>query len=419
MRGERIIIDRKYVHKFKEENVFLFNLRRTLPQLIDRDLFENGIQAAVSVTDFSFLKRYYKPDFILDDISGKNESQGEYFLLPLPAIQTLSSGVYEALSSEKKFSWEKDLLKKLYSVKIKDSGNRYELREEISEPYDNFLISSFKAWDLFITTEDRTAISDILENIPGLPRKDIFLANMYVDTGHPFFFEHPNEHVPAIMIMEAVRQFVLACGHKFGKIPLHDTQIILNSLECQFLSYVNINYPVLLKGISLELKVSRQGYWQHLKMRVELFQGSKCLAIFFVNGSCINSHLFERIRRTQMAELRQSRFIPLREEAYKVELSAPGGTRKAFGRLINVSLEGMALELKKDDSLSNEDIFYVTLSREPDLRITGCYQRIWKTEKDNSVVMGLHCKKIEESDLKKLYDLINQNCIVIENRESL
>jgi hypothetical protein len=41
MQTDRISIDKKFVHKFKDENVFLCNLRRELPLTNSRNLFEH------------------------------------------------------------------------------------------------------------------------------------------------------------------------------------------------------------------------------------------------------------------------------------------------------------------------------------------------------------------------------------------
>ena len=57
MYKDRITIQKKYVHKTNEENVFLYNLRRKLPLTIAKDIFESNLKSAVSEDEYEYLLR--------------------------------------------------------------------------------------------------------------------------------------------------------------------------------------------------------------------------------------------------------------------------------------------------------------------------------------------------------------------------
>jgi hypothetical protein len=417
MTGDRVVIDRKYVHKFNSDNVFLCNLRRTLPQSIEKDLFEKTIKNSVSTEEYNLLTKFYELNTLVDRAQGKNKPSDEYILCFVPAIQTLPEEIYNILLTEKKYSWEKELLEKLYTRDMTGSNIRYCLKEDISEPYDNFIITSFNAWDLFITTEDRTIISALLEKIPEVPRREIYYANMFVNTEHPFFFEHPNEHVPGIMLIETIRQFIVACGHVYGKIPMDGTQLILNSLECQFMSYVNINYPILLRGTAYDYKFNRDGYWHHVTLRTEVMQNGRCMALFDLKGTCLSSGIFERIRRNQLAEMKRSRFIPCFNGQYILELSPENVKTRLRADLVNLSLEGMSVKMDYDKFSPNCDSYDIYLSVNNGKEIKGKYKKIWHSMNKDQVVIGLRNTKMGEDDLEKLHSLISHDCMAIEERQ--
>ncbi len=418
MQGERITIDKKYVHKIKDENVFLCNLRRVLPLTIGKEIFENDFKNAVNEEEYWSLTCFYRPYVPARGVPAGGAPAEVYAIRYLPAIHFLSPDAYEKLLEETTAAWKKDLLASLYVRETDGQGVYWRIKEDLSEPYDNFLLSSLKAWDLYANYEERTLLSDVLEKAPEMDKKETYFAHMFVNSEHTFFFEHPNEHVPGIMLIEAVRQFVLACGHKYGGVPFQNTQIILNSLDCQFNNYVNINYPVLIKGNATVTKTNRQGFWQHLEIRIEIFQGSKCLSVFMINGNCISSHLFERIRKKQIADLKQSRFIPLRNENYKLELKPERGIRRIEASLVNLSLEGMSVKIKKEDLLPGEKILDIILSYGQNLNIAGRYRKIWHDENDGHVILGLRGLELSEDTLRNLYDLIHRDCMVQEKRES-
>ncbi|MBN2352881.1 MAG: PilZ domain-containing protein [Spirochaetales bacterium] len=417
MLEDRVIIDKKYVHKIKDENVFLCNLRRMVPLIIEKHVFDTVVKNTINEEEYALLVEFYKP---YTPSRGNNEKKAQnhlYAIRYLPAIQYLSEGEYTSLLAEKKNHWEKELIASLYVRQEDGEGVYYQLIEDIAEPFDNFLVSSLKAWDLFVNYEEKTYLSAIMEKVPLSGKRNIFLANMFINTGHPFFFEHPNDHVPAIMLIETVRQFLLACSHQFGKVPFADTQIIINSMSCRFTSYVNMNYPVLFRSTTISLKTNRRGFWKCQEVLAEVFQGGKRLAEFRFTGNCIDSNLFSYIREDQIAELKQSRFIPLSDKPYRLHVRAAGSGRQAEATLVNLSMEGIGISVKGGAFDEKERLLDITLDEVDGQTIRGRYRIVWHSDHFGETVYGLRSVKMEEKDLEALHALICRQCIVEERRE--
>jgi len=65
--------------------------------------------------------------------------------------------------------------------------------------------------------EERNILVGSLERADG---PDSFSATMVPDYAHPFFFEHPLDHVPSMMLVEVGRQMGIAISHLFYDVPL-------------------------------------------------------------------------------------------------------------------------------------------------------------------------------------------------------
>src|SRR5258707_3015090 len=49
--------------------------------------------------------------------------------------------------------------------------------------------------------------------------EDVFATQFVLDPGHSFFFEHPLDHIPGLMLVEAGRQAATAASHLFYGVP--------------------------------------------------------------------------------------------------------------------------------------------------------------------------------------------------------
>ncbi len=72
---------------------------------------------------------------------------------------------------------------------------------------------------------------------------DDIIGQLVLPADHPFFFEHPLDHYPGLMLIEAGRQFGTWVAHLFYGVP-NDTAFILNGLKVDFTSFAELGKPV-------------------------------------------------------------------------------------------------------------------------------------------------------------------------------
>ncbi len=70
------------------------------------------------------------------------------------------------------------------------------------------------------------------------------IGQLHLDPEHPFFFEHPLDHYPGLMLVEAGRQFGTAVAHELYDVPRKDTAFILNGLRVDFTHFAELGKPV-------------------------------------------------------------------------------------------------------------------------------------------------------------------------------
>ncbi|MBW4696446.1 MAG: acyltransferase domain-containing protein [Aphanocapsa lilacina HA4352-LM1] len=71
------------------------------------------------------------------------------------------------------------------------------------------------------------------------------LAEMVQDLAHPFFYEHPKDHVPGLYLVEAARQLVTALSHVYHGVAMGKA-FILDEIQARFLRLAETDAPVFL-----------------------------------------------------------------------------------------------------------------------------------------------------------------------------
>lgn len=80
-----------------------------------------------------------------------------------------------------------------------------------------------------------------IEPMPMTPQgHDCFLATLTIDPNHAFFFEHPIDHVPGLMLIEATRQTGTAISHQFYGVA-SGMAFVLNSFEVTFSHFAELS----------------------------------------------------------------------------------------------------------------------------------------------------------------------------------
>jgi hypothetical protein len=139
------------------------------------------------------------------------------------------------------------------------------------------------------------ALSQALEAVPELPREEVFYVNMHVDSHHPYFFEHGNDHVPAIMVLEAARQACMASMHAFGHVPLSDVRFLVSEIRTSFSRYLELAPPITLKCVAGNLRV-RSGYWSQVAFDVQVLQEGSSAVHVHMAGKTMTERAYRKIR---------------------------------------------------------------------------------------------------------------------------
>ena len=85
----------------------------------------------------------------------------------------------------------------------------------------------------------------------GPEHPDQFICQFALDPGHPFFFEHPLDHVPGLMIIEAARQTGNAVCHLLYDVPF-GTSFVLSEAHFDFVAFAELSQPLFATGTVAE-----------------------------------------------------------------------------------------------------------------------------------------------------------------------
>ncbi len=98
---------------------------------------------------------------------------------------------------------------------------------------DKKLVHKWQEENVFVSRIEQVSNGD----------EDNFVVQLYLEADHPFFFEHPLDHYPGLMLVEAARQAATALTHIFYGVPL-DSMYILQGLSVDFTAFAELNEPV-------------------------------------------------------------------------------------------------------------------------------------------------------------------------------
>ena len=111
---------------------------------------------------------------------------------------------------------------------------------------DRKLVHKHRQENVFVSRFER--VSDELP--------DDFIAQFHLDATHPFFFEHPLDHFPGLMLVEAGRQLGTALAHVEYGVPM-DAVFILNDFSVSFPSFAELGRPVFVTSKVREKVIKR------------------------------------------------------------------------------------------------------------------------------------------------------------------
>ena len=143
--------------------------------------------------------------------------------------------------------------------------------------------------------EQNILVSDI-KRVPD-SEGDHFVAMLCIDLKHPFFFEHPKDHVPGLMFIEGGRQVGTAMAHMFYDVPFN-MAFVLSEMNVRFYKFADINRPVFVSSI-LRNKVFRKGKLTQMEHEGVFIQGGDELAFLGGSWHMFDEKIIERMRRSK------------------------------------------------------------------------------------------------------------------------
>ena len=125
---------------------------------------------------------------------------------------------------------------------------------------------------------------------------DSFLCQLFFDPKHAFFFEHPLDHVPGLMLIEAGRQAAIAIAHLYLGVS-HDTVFIVNKLNTEFKTFAELDKPLFLIG-TIRDKQYLNGELHAFRTEGNFIQNERSLG--FVNGTATiyDKSIYHQLRDT-------------------------------------------------------------------------------------------------------------------------
>ena len=139
-----------------------------------------------------------------------------------------------------------------------------------------------------------------VESIEALPLSDEgfdrFLAPLVIDDSHPFFFEHPLDHVPGLMLIEGTRQVGTAISHLFYGVSF-DLSFVLSSLDARFANFAELTSPVMVQ-MTITEKVYRHQRLNGLACKSHWLQDGRSLGTMDAEWSFVSSAVLSRMRQS-------------------------------------------------------------------------------------------------------------------------
>ncbi|MFY9825133.1 MAG: AfsA-related hotdog domain-containing protein [Thermoanaerobaculia bacterium] len=148
--------------------------------------------------------------------------------------------------------------------------------------------------------EEENVFVSRIERIAG--EDDSFLAQLALSTDHRFFFEHPLDHYPGLMLVEAGRQSATALTHLFYGVPLGSV-FILGGMMIDFDSFAELGEPVFAL-CKVSDKVIRHGQLAGMFSEGVFIQFGKPIGKMTGRWQIYERRVIERMRSVAQAERR-------------------------------------------------------------------------------------------------------------------
>lgn len=277
-------IAKRFVHKHRDENVCITPVRRELPRRIGAAAAERLAPAPESSR--LLLDTWYR-------------SVGAGRMLADVPLEIGDGALQAALRTLPASA--RELVGRCYVLDGRRSVRT--LRHDVDERQARGLLAAFAGQPFLggtsLDERSRRELSAWLESLPGAAPVEIYWCQLVCDPGHAFFFEHPQEHVPGMLLVEACRQMVEAVWHQFGGAPFGDV-FVIDTMHVSFRAYVELDEPCLLRLLP-RARAGRTGTWEAIEPHLELYQRGVHVGSFGGTGRLIPASCFSLLRETTSA----------------------------------------------------------------------------------------------------------------------
>ncbi|MCP4133141.1 MAG: hypothetical protein GY754_19395 [bacterium] len=398
-------VDQKYVHKDQQENVHIYNVQRILPISFPSQVFEMDVLPVLDEAERKLITDNYilvKPEEYLDE---SKEAKPFYVLRTLR--ESFAAKEYEEVAEEELRPEDRDFLSNLYK---KDTGlDKYIRTKNLADP-DRF--------GFHLPDSERANISLILEKNKKISKSNVFFASLHVDPEHEYFFEHSNDHAPGMMLIETARQFLTACTHIYGGVPLTGINFILSALDVMFTDYVLMSHPCRIKG-NVDVRFTNDdGAWTDLEARVGFYQAGNIKAWSRIEANMMRNMVLEKIYSQKHLKY-TTRFEPIPEFNIEVNLrDVDDNSNNYFGNIMDISPKGFMLEFNDSIGLRKGNEFEFNINLEKSLYAHGRCSVQWYREKGGRHVAGLKITNIDPVNSENVYEVIKRLCHFRDQRET-
>lgn len=104
---------------------------------------------------------------------------------------------------------------------------------------------------------------------------NVFAAEITQDTAHEYYYEHAQDHVPGLYMIEAARQAATAIVHEYYQVP-YGYKFILNDLNSSFSGFAELTAPLFM-GLVFSDLIFKNGIVDRARASVSFFQSGKLI----------------------------------------------------------------------------------------------------------------------------------------------
>lgn len=393
------------VHQESEADVLICNEYIMLPSFFKRNIFNFELKKIMH-------EALYKK--ICDLYSVYNESvpehcrfeTGDYILNSIPS--KISKNLFDGINSNLKIIIQNNYL---------DCNDMLIINKEYLDCNDELLLSSLSNKDPIKIDRYKHEFIDFFSKNYRLLNHKIYCVTMFNDMSHPYFYRKNHEHVPGMMIIEAVRQAFYGFTYRFNKANRGEVSISISTLNSKFYHYTQSNYPL---RIQVEEGLSGDNSTKYnLNLHAKLYQRNMLVGEISYAGIIMELELFNRLRRMGRNEEKYL-FSPIKAISNTLILIDDNSTTNIFiSKLKSISLKGIAVTLRETCDLKIGQTFKFILDANRDHKIISSCQIVNKTFVSDSVDLYLDYINLSKSTLIKLSDFIKHYTYINEEEYTI